>query len=207
MTRNHSCKRLLWFAPGIQMKLPFGSRSSEFVSAGRFSWCILNSSPAMISATHPLTPSCVLFLFLCQRLRVRQHFKMQTPLPRCPRWPSRVMAAAGGRCGLLSLQYRLAALLARSPPPCCSFVHSAPTHSSLASLHEAVPKITLQEHLKKRKKKKKPLQSSASCDQAAPHLTGLKINKIVGIWTAATQISRNIYVVIFIWICFLILIL
>lgn len=143
MTRNHSCKILLWFA---QMKLPLGSRSSEFVSAGIFSWCILNSSPAMISATHPLTPSCVLFLFLCQRLRVRQHFKMQTPLPRCPRWPSRVMAAASSRCGLLSLQYRLAALLPRFLPPCRSFVHSAPTRSSLASLHEAVPKITVQEH-------------------------------------------------------------
>lgn len=104
----------------------------------------------MISAAHPLTPSCVLFLFLCQRLRVRQHFKMQTPLPRCPRWPRRVMAAAGGHCGLLSLQYRLAALLARFLPPCRSFVHSAPTRSSLASLHEAVPKITLQEHFKKR---------------------------------------------------------
>lgn len=191
---------------GIQMKLPFGSRSNEFVSAGRFSWCILNSLPAMISAAHPLTPSCVLFLFLYQQLRVRQHFKMQTSPPHCPHWPSWVMAAAGGCSELLSLQYRLA----RLHPPCRLFVHSAPTQSSLASLNEPAPKITLHEHLKK----KQTLQSvSVSCYQAAPHLTGLKINKIVGIWTGGTQTSqhrRNIFVVIwccFIWICFLILIL
>lgn len=32
-------------------------------SPHRFSWCILNSTAVMISASHPLTPSCVLFLF------------------------------------------------------------------------------------------------------------------------------------------------
>lgn len=61
----------------IQMKPE--KRSCEFLSVlTDSSWCILNSAAAVISASHPLTPSCVLFLFLWKQLRVAPSFRNES---------------------------------------------------------------------------------------------------------------------------------
>lgn len=140
---NKQTSLLLWlsdsfqvchFPPGFLKSHTFLSEYEQWIfdsSSHRFSWCILNSAAVMISASHPLSPSCVLLLFLFSGSQVKKSCRNHIQQQRNT-WAA-AAATAAAAWALSRAETPNIYNNNTSAAPGSSSIHSAPTHTAAAA--------------------------------------------------------------------------